>query len=273
MILIIGESGTGKSRSLKNLDEKETFIIQAIGKPLPFKGWVKKYSLFSQKQKTGNLFISDNYQQINNCIDIISQDMPHIKTVIIDDFQYIMANEFMRRVKEKGFDKFNDIGHNAWSLVNKLNSVRADLTGVVMSHSDQSESGKVKLKTLGKMLDDKVTVEGMFTVVLQTSITDGVYSFITQNNGYNSCKSPEEMFSSSTIDNDLNFVLKEYHKYNNEDLEDLKQEVLKQLSIIQTEQEYSQVRALAISLRDDDVVVEAFQGAKARIDNDTSVQQ
>jgi len=230
MILVIGESGTGKSTSLENLNPQEAFIIQAIGKPLPFKGWRRSYKPYSVKEKTGNLLITDQSAVIIGALDTISKERKEIKVVVIDDFQYIMSNEFMRRVKEKGFDKFNDIGNSAWGIVNKLNSLRSDITPIVLSHSEQSETGKTKLKTLGKMLDDKVVLEGMFTVVLQSIVYDGKYLFMTQNNGSNTCKSPKGLFESDTIPNDMTEIVIAYNKYNDADMQELKEEMIEELN-------------------------------------------
>ena len=237
MILVIGESGTGKSTSLENLNPQETFIFQSIGKPLPFRGWRRNYKPYSADGKSGNLVITDQSALIVATLKEINTNRPEIKNIIIDDFQYVMSNEFMRRTKEKGFDKFNDIGHNAWAIVNALNLMRQDVTSVVLAHSEQSDLGKTKLKTLGKMLDDKVVIEGMFTAVLQSLIFDGRYLFVTQNNGQNTCKSPKGLFESDTIDNDLNEVISAYVQYQNADLEELKADMIDEIEKAQTEGE------------------------------------
>ena len=229
MILVIGESGTGKSTSLEGLNPQETFIIQSIGKPLPFKGWRRSYKPYSVKDKTGNLLITDQSSVIIGTLDAISKERPEIKVIIVDDFQYIMSNEFMRRVKEKGFDKFNDIGNSAWGIVNKLNSMRSDIVPIVLSHSEQSEAGKTKLKTLGKMLDDKVVLEGMFTIVLQSIVYDGKYLFMTQNNGSNTCKSPKGLFETDTIPNEMTEIVMAYNKYNDADIEELKADLIEDI--------------------------------------------
>jgi len=135
--------------------------------------------------------------------------------IIIDDFQYIMANEFMRRSKEKSYDKFNDIGFNAWSIINHAQSVDSDIRVYFMSHVETDMNGKTKIKTIGKMLDEKITLEGLFTIVLGASVSDSKYTFATQNGGSDTLKSPMGMFDDLHIDNDLKMIddtIIEYYK-------------------------------------------------------------
>jgi len=127
-----------------------------------------------------------------------------------------MANEFMRRSGERGYDKFTEIGEHAWRLVFNARLLRQDLIVIFLSHSDTDDKGKTKVKTIGKLLDDKITVEGMFSIVLNTFVEDGKYYFETQTNGSNTTKSPEEMFAERRIPNDLNLVVQSIHKYNTE---------------------------------------------------------
>lgn len=211
-VLVIGKSGSGKSRSIKNLDPEKTVIVNVIEKPLPFKGWKSKYSEF-KGPKGGNLFVSDNYADILKAMDCIDKHRSEIKTIVIDDFQYVMANEFMRRCNEKGYEKFNQIGEHAWQLLWNSRLLRQDLTIFFLCHSDTSDTGEVKAKSIGKMLDDKICIEGMFTIVLNTHIDDGSYYFETQNTGNTTAKSPEGMFESLRIENDLQYVLDSINNY------------------------------------------------------------
>lgn len=273
MILVIGESGTGKSTSLENLNTSETFLIQAIGKPMPFRGWRRNYKPYSSDGKSGNLIVTDNASVIVATLKEISNKRKEIKNVIIDDFQYIMANEFMRRTKEKGFDKFNDIGHNAWSIINALNSIRQDITCVVLAHSEQSETGKTKIKTLGKMLDDKVVIEGMFTVVLQSMVHDGKYIFITQNNGQNTCKSPKGLFSSDTVPNDLNNVIATYIEYQNADLAELKEDFTEELYMCKTDEEVRAAFKRYPEFKKDEMIIAMCESKINELKNDSSVPE
>lgn len=212
-ILIIGESGSGKSSSIRNLDPSETAIINVLDKPLPFKGFKSKYN----KDKL-NYLATDDCDSIRKSIRKINSDRTEIKTLIIDDFQYVMANQFMRKALERGYDKFTEIGQNAWQIIKDLTQCREDLKCYVLSHSDVDSNGKVKTKTIGKMLDDKICLEGMFTIVFHALTSDNKYQFLTQNDGIHVAKSPMGMFENRYIDNDLNEINKKIDSYFNEDI-------------------------------------------------------
>lgn len=212
--LIIGESGTGKSTSLSGLNPKETFIINVLDKPLPFKGYKKNYiPISSWEDREGNYFSSDDYHKIVKCIKTINSERKEIKNLVIDDWQYTMCNEYMRRATETGYTKFTEIGQHAWGIIRALTECRDDLYCFVLSHSDIDQNGKYKCKSIGKMLDEKITIEGMFTVVLHTQIMDGNYRFLTQNDGSHIAKSPIGMFEEKYISNDLCFVKEKMNLY------------------------------------------------------------
>ena len=194
-ILILGESGTGKSASIESLDPAQTAIIKTIDKDLPFKG-SSKY----------NVLCSSNYAKIGNWLQSISKTKPEIKQIILDDFQYVMSIEYMNRALERGFNKFTEIGSHAWSVLNLLDKLRDDITVFVMSHTEIMEDGRTKMKTIGKMLDEKIILEGLFTIVLYTCVENNNYYFLTQNNGNNTCKSPKGMFETVKMPNDLKLV-------------------------------------------------------------------
>lgn len=198
-VLILGESGCGKSTSMRNLNPDDCFIIQPIRKMLPFRNSFKQMS-----KEGGQIKVTDNTAIVIKMID--GAVKLGKKMIIIDDFQYIMANEFMRRSKEKSYDKFNDIGFNAWSVINHAQAVKSDIRVYFMSHVETDMNGKTKIKTIGKMLDEKITLEGMFTIVLGASVSDGNYTFTTQNGGNDTLKSPMGMFESLQIDNDLQMI-------------------------------------------------------------------
>lgn len=200
--LILGESGTGKSTSLRNMNPDTTFIFQSIKKPLPFKG---------NKYTKENLMVTDNYETIiKGLLKLDKQDK--FTDVILDDSQYIMANEFMRRSKEKGFEKFTEIGEHYWRILETCNSLE-NINVFILSHTDENEMGKVKIKTIGKLLDDKITIEGMVTIVLRTCVEGGEYFFRTKNNGQDTVKSPLGMFEDELIPNDLEEVRKAINSY------------------------------------------------------------
>jgi hypothetical protein len=186
--LILGSSGSGKSTALRNLNPKDVALIQAIRKPLPFKTDWKPY-------------VTDQSEKI-----IAAMKKTDRKIIVIDDYQYTMANEFMRRSDERGYDKFTEIGRHAWDILTAATALADDVRVYILSHTQEDDSGHVKMKTIGKMLDEKITLEGMVTIVLRTSVTDGLYQFSTRNNGSDSVKTPMGLFDSEKIDNDLALV-------------------------------------------------------------------
>jgi hypothetical protein len=195
--VVLGESGTGKSASMRNLDPANTLLIQVVKKPLPFrsKGW----SYFNaETNKTGNIFVSDDWSMIAMIMRKTKR-----KVIVVDDFQYVLANEFMRRSEERGFDKFTEIAKHAWELFNAANSLPDDVRVYLLSHTATDDQGHTKIKTIGKLLDEKITPEGLFTIVLRTVVTDKDYLFSTRNNGHDTVKTPIGLFDSERIPNDL----------------------------------------------------------------------
>lgn len=206
--LIIGESGTGKSASLRNCDPQNTLLIQSVKKPLPFKA--SAWAHFDrEKNPKGNIFVTDQSAQI-----ITLMQKTQRKVIVLDDFQYVLANEYMRRSEERGYDKFTDIGRHAWDILSIASGLPDDVRVYIMGHTQSDDFGKVKVKTIGKMLDEKITVEGMFSIVLRTLVRDGQYFFSTRNNGSDTVKSPIGMFDEEIIDNDLaavDLAISEYY--------------------------------------------------------------
>lgn len=206
--MILGESGTGKSTSLRNMNADEVLLIQSIRKPLPFrsKHW-KHYD--KESAPAGNIHVLDESDRIINAMKKTKR-----KIIVIDDFQYILANEFMRRSSEVGFTKFTEIGKHAWDILVEAATLPDDVRVYILAHTETTESGKVKAKTIGKMLDEKITLEGMLTIVLRTQVVNGNYLFSTQNNGNDTVKSPMGLFENETIENDLAAVdaaIQEYY--------------------------------------------------------------
>jgi hypothetical protein len=197
--IIIGESGTGKTHSLQNLNPADVLLIQSVRKPLPFpsKGWKPA----TKENPSGTIFQTDNSRTIVEAMTRTSKPI-----IIIDDFQYILANEFMRRSDERGYDKFTEIARHAWDILMSANNLKPYQRVYIMAHSATDDAGKVRVKTIGKMLDDKITVEGLMTIVLRTQVTNGNYLFSTQNSGSDTVKSPVKMFPNDLIDNDLKAV-------------------------------------------------------------------
>ena len=225
-VLVIGQSGSGKSTSLRNLDPSSTFIINVLDKPLPFRGYKKNYtqvaSVKDEKgnktgKSTGNYFSSDNWNEIITTIDTVNKYRPDITTLVIDDWQYILAYEFMRRVSEKGYDKFSELANHGWSTINACLNTGSRLTIFILAHSDIDNCGRSKCKTIGKMLDEKITIEGMFTTVLHSRVVANQYLFQTQSNDEYLAKSPMGMFNELLIPNDLKIVKEAVEGYFNEE--------------------------------------------------------
>jgi hypothetical protein len=192
LVYILGKSGTGKSYSMRNFPQNDLALINVQGKILPFRGSAKI------EQTT-----TDDSREI---VETLKDYAKNFKSIVVDDFQYIMANEFMRRSFEKGYDKFTEIGRHAWDIPDAVRELPNDCIVYIMCHTDRDDEGFEKIKTIGKLLDEKICLEGMSTIVLKTNVTDGKYVFLTQNNGKDTTKSPAGMFPSYAIDNDLKYV-------------------------------------------------------------------
>ena len=195
--LILGQSGTGKSTSLRNLNPGDVLLIQSIRKPLPFKS--KDWKTLTGEG--GSIYVSDNAEQIIKVMKKCTRPI-----IILDDMQYIMANEYMRRAQETGFSKFTEIGKKTWDIFNAASQLDDNKRVYILSHTEENDQGKTKIKTIGKMLDEKITLEGMVTVCMQTAIINDQYVFMTRNNGNNTVKTPIDMFDSEHIPNDLSVV-------------------------------------------------------------------
>jgi hypothetical protein len=207
-VLIIGKSGAGKSTSIRTLPPKNTFLLNVIGKALPFRGWRKNYV------EGKNMLSSDNYAEITQALKGLKKEVQYI---VLDDAQYLMAGEFMSRAYEKGYDKWNELGKHFYDLLMDLNGLGQGRVAFVLAHSDTNESGETDVKTLGKMLSDKIVVAGLFTVVLQCVVEKGNYYFETKSeNGKSVVKAPHEMFKERLIKNDLKAVADAIQKYENE---------------------------------------------------------
>lgn len=199
--LILGESGTGKTASIRSLHPLQSLLIQPVRKALSFKadGW----SEWGSKNPNGNIHFTDDADRI---VTLISKTTRPI--IIVDDFQYTMSNEFMRRVLDKetgnqSFAKYNEIARHAWDVLNAANNAEPWKRVYILSHTQIDDNGRIKIKTIGKLLDEKITIEGMVTTVLRTAVVNKNYVFVTQNNGMDTTKSPMGMFDTEHIPNDL----------------------------------------------------------------------
>ena len=197
-VLIIGKSGTGKSTSLRNFTKNEIGIINVLGKALPFKN-------------DFNYMVTDNYSKVKNALL-----QAKVNNLVIDDAGYMITSEFMRRAKEKGYEKFTELANNFYELISYIqHELPENKIVYLIMHEDENDSGIVKPKTIGKLLDEKVCVEGMFTIVLRSMKNENKYIFRTQSNGFDIAKTPMGLFEDEEIDNDLALVTKKIQEYYN----------------------------------------------------------
>lgn len=194
-VLILGESGSGKSASLRNLDPGKVGVFNVAGKPMPFR---------AKLPVVNNATYDSIYKSLAK---------GKLKTYVVDDSQYLMAFEFFDRAKETGFNKFTDIGLNFKNLIQfVITNTAPDCIVYFLHHVETSAENKLKAKTIGKMLDEKLTLEGLFSIVLLCEASADGHHFITQSDGYTTAKSPMGLFD-RVIDNDLCFVDKAIREY------------------------------------------------------------
>jgi len=213
LVYIIGESGSGKSTSIRTLNPQETYIINICNKDLPFPGSASMYQEKSENNP-GNLFFSNEYRIVGKLVDAISERRPEIKTLIIDDFGYLITHQIFASATDKGYDRFTLIAKCLHEFLEKLQMTRQDLYIFLMWHTDQEEN-KVKLKSFGKMIDSHSKPEGMPAIILHTQIVDGKFKFLTQNDGVHLAKSPLTMFEDTLIDNDLKIIIERMKQFYN----------------------------------------------------------
>lgn len=222
-LLILGESGCGKSTSLRNLNPTETFIISTTSKPLPWRGWKKHYTKFHPKDSpNGNWYQTSKSSQISKIIKYVNSKMPHIKNICIDDLQYTMAFEYMDRRDETGFKKFSDIGGDFTDLLRLADDLKDGTKLIFTAHSENTGDAMnphFTMKTVGKMVAEKITPEGLFTYVFYALPVSGDgermdYKFLTNTDGEHVAKTPIGMFEELLIDNDLAEIIKVIDAYN-----------------------------------------------------------
>lgn len=206
-VLILGRSGTGKSTSMRNFKDEDLAIVNVVGKELPFQS---------------------EFKSVINTSDyaIIKQKIMNTqkKTIVIDDAGYLITKQFMDNHSKVGggnavFQLYNGMADQFWTLLDFIkNKVPADKIVYIIMHEDYDERGGVKPKTIGKLLDEKVCIEGLFTIVLRSCVNDGQYQFCTKNSSRDSVKTPMGMFDDEYVDNDLAMVnkrIRDYYKMDN----------------------------------------------------------
>ena len=198
-VLILGDSGSGKSTSMRNFEPNEVGIFNVASKPLPFRKKIPKMD-------------GANYASI-----IKNLSAPKLKKYVIDDSQYLLCFEMFSKAKETGFGKFTDMALNFYNLIQFIiKQTPPDVIVYFLHHTEVTQEGRIKAKTIGKMLDEKLTVEGLFSIVLICTTDGKDHKFITQSDGYTTAKSPMDMFEAE-IDNDLKAVdtiIREYYELN-----------------------------------------------------------
>lgn len=232
-ILVLADSGFGKSTSLgeikelniKGLDPQKTLIIQCTKKGLPFPGWKKKYKNLKEDPKTGNYISTKVPDEIVKTIDYFLKQRPEIENYVIDDFNFVMQDFYMKNAKRKGYDNFQTIGYDMGRMFDMFDEVHdAGKNVIVLGHFDVTDVAgvvKFKLKTVGNMVDQYITPEGKFEIVLMgreefdPETHEVKKSFVTGYNGIVRGKAPYGMFDSLYIPNDLGYVLDQAHKYEN----------------------------------------------------------
>jgi len=217
LIGIVGPTGTGKSTSIKHLDPKETYIINVAKKELPFKGAEKLYNAENK-----------NYKEIDDAIEVtrllknISEKAPHIKNIIIEDSNYIMGFNIVSKADQVGFTKFSLMAKDIVELFREARKLRDDLKVFYFSHPETIEdSGEIigyKIKTAGKLIDNQIVLEGLFTICLYTNVDEAkdgsvTYGFITNRYKKFPAKSPDGMFNETKIPNNLQLVVDKIDEY------------------------------------------------------------
>lgn len=204
-ILLIGKSGSGKSTSLRNFKKDEVAVINVLGKPLPFRSDIKAVKL-------------DDYANILNQIKLTKKNI-----IVIDDANYLITNEFMKNSSIKGYDKYNEMANHFFELINGIKNIEGGKTVYLIMHEDVDDNGNVKPKTIGKLLDEKVNIQGMFTICIRAMFENGKYIFRLKTNGQDCVKTPFGMFNTDEMENDLKAfddVVREYYDLNKNESED-----------------------------------------------------
>lgn len=217
LIGIVGPTGTGKSTSVKHLDPKSTYIINVAKKELPFKGAEKLYNAENRNYKE-----VDDANEITRLLRTISDKAPHIKTIVIEDSNYIMGFNMIAKATETGYTKFTMMAKDMVELFREARKLRDDLTTFYFSHPETVEDGGeiigYKIKTAGKLIDNQIVLEGLLTVCLYTHVEENKdgstnYYFLTNRYRKFPAKSPDGMFEDLKIPNNLQLVVDKVNEY------------------------------------------------------------
>jgi len=215
-VLILGLSGSGKSSSIRTLPPDKTFLFNVCGKELPFRESRSMYQMLIAGK--GNMVNTDDYDVIEKTLQYLEKSRTEVKYIIIDDSQYLLVNEFMRKHSSQGkgndvFSLYNQIGDHFWNLLWSTKFSKQNIFIFFLHHAEMTDTGFFKAKSIGKMLDDKVDIPGMFTFVLLAKRDGPDNYFLTQNDGTHPAKTPMGMFDSVKIPNDLFMVANTIENY------------------------------------------------------------
>lgn len=194
LVLVISPSGTGKSSSLRNLDKKEAAVVLCSGKDLPF-------------QHELNTFVPKGYVDVFNVIEKSTKPI-----IVIDDINYLMSFEEMSRVTESGYAKFTQMANNMFQVFKKILDKESDQVFYLIAHAAEDEDGRLRFKTTGKMLSEKIVLEGLTNMVITNEISDGEFLFRVQTDG-SGIKTPMGMFDTPTVPNDLRIIDQAVRKF------------------------------------------------------------
>jgi len=200
-LLLMGKSGSGKTTSLRNFKDGDIGLFNVLNKPLPFKG------------KFTSTIVTDSYDKIKFKLSKATKE-----TIVIDDASYLLTNQFMKNHSSMGkgnevFSLYNNIGDQFWQLIEFIKAMPPEKIVVIIMHEEQSDFGQLKPKTIGKMLDEKVCVEGLFSIVLRSVYQDGNYWFRTKTDGNDVTKTPMGLFENDLVPNDMEAVVRKIRDY------------------------------------------------------------
>ncbi len=209
ILCVMGESGSGKTTSMRNLDPISTYYVDCDKKGLSWRGWRKQYN-----KENKNYTVTDNPQTVLSILQMVNLRAAHIKVLVIDTLNGIMVADEMRRMKEKGYDKWVDLASCVYYIIDNALTMRNDLTVVFTAHTQTDDNGFTQIKTNGKKLN-KIGLESKFPLVLNAKRIDGRYIFET-NSDTSTAKTPMGMFDANEIENDITEVISAWDKYDNE---------------------------------------------------------
>lgn len=226
LICLAGASNSGKSTSLKYLNPEETFIISCTNKQLQIPGFRKKYPKIEIKDKklVGNWMVSNSYTSITKTLEIVSKTRLEIKTVVIDDANYLLSNETFQNALVKGYEKFSVLAKNYYDLIQYCQGLRDDLLVVFISHIENTGTDMepdYRLWTTGKMLQNQINLDGLFSYIIYSEryIPDGEeevsYRFRTRTNGNDTCRSVQGCFEDKYIEPNMQLVIDTINKFEN----------------------------------------------------------